>query len=84
MKYSPQAGTGGAEMSGSTFFLQSCPVCGRHLEVRVRFLGKQVSCIHCNGSFVAAYPQHGPAGKTRNDLVGRANRLLREAPDAIS
>lgn len=72
-------------MSGSTFFLQSCPVCGRHLEVRVRYLGKQVSCIHCSGTFVAAYPQYGTAkGEARNDLVGRANRLLSETRGAIS
>ncbi len=39
-----------------TYYLQSCPTCGRRLQVRIEYLGKQVICYHCHGSFVALDP----------------------------
>jgi hypothetical protein len=72
-------------MSGSTFFVQSCPVCGRHLEVRVRHLGKQVCCVHCRGDFVARDPHNSgnDARGTGSDLMWRADELLDRARNWI-
>ncbi len=65
-------------MSGSTFFVQSCPVCGRHLEVRIRHLGKKVTCVHCGGGFVASDPEmaNSRQSNAQIDLFCRAERLL--------
>jgi len=43
-------------MSGATFFVQDCSVCGRYLHVRLQLLGKSVACPHCQGTFVARDP----------------------------
>ena len=34
-------------------FSQSCPTCGRRVQIRSGLLGKTVSCQHCNAQFVA-------------------------------
>jgi hypothetical protein len=43
-------------MSRATFFYQECPVCGRSLRVAVRYFGREMSCSHCRGEFVAGPP----------------------------
>lgn len=40
-------------MASGTFFVRSCPTCGRALEVRVELLGKDVECVHCGAEFTA-------------------------------
>jgi hypothetical protein len=35
------------------FFHQDCPVCGRKMRIRIEWLGKQISCAHCNAVTVA-------------------------------
>lgn len=35
------------------YFHQTCPVCGRTLEIGVHLLGRTVYCQHCGGGFVA-------------------------------
>lgn len=35
------------------FFHQSCPICGRTLQIRVHLLGRRVYCQHCGGGFLA-------------------------------
>jgi len=40
-------------MSSTPVFYQECPTCGRHLRIRVEHLGRQMTCVHCNSSFVA-------------------------------
>lgn len=40
-------------MSPSTVFYQECPICGRNLRVPVKYFGRQMSCSHCHGEFVA-------------------------------
>ncbi len=37
-----------------TYFLQTCPTCGRASQVRVEYLGTKVSCRHCGGTFAAS------------------------------
>jgi ribosomal protein L37AE/L43A len=43
-------------MSKATFFVLECPTCGRHLEVRVKYLGRIVACQHCRAQFEAFDP----------------------------
>jgi hypothetical protein len=40
-------------MPAMTFFYQECPVCGRSLRIRVQYYGREMSCTHCKGEFVA-------------------------------
>lgn len=70
-------------MSGATYFVQDCPVCGRYLQVRLELLGKTVCCRHCRGSFTA----RDRSLDKRNirapelDLLDRANELLSAVDD---
>lgn len=41
-------------MASGTYFIQSCPTCGRHLEIRVELLNRDVECIHCGANFLAS------------------------------
>lgn len=34
-------------------FTQSCPTCGRRVQVRASLIGYTVACQHCNAEFVA-------------------------------
>ncbi len=40
-------------MASGMFFVRPCPTCGRHLEIRVELLGREVLCRHCSAEFVA-------------------------------
>jgi len=48
-------------MSMRNFFYQECPVCGRHLRIRIEHLGRDLACTHCHGAFVASDPDIPPA-----------------------
>jgi transcription elongation factor Elf1 len=65
-----------------TYFVSSCPVCGRVLRVLVQSLGQRAACPHCQASsvvdcrasFVVAGPERGawqarhlPWARPRND-----------------
>jgi DNA-directed RNA polymerase subunit RPC12/RpoP len=71
---------GDAVMPRSTYFVQECPTCGRNLQVRIEYLGKQVVCQHCSAKFEAcepgsaAYPQSSGLS-----LLERADQLLQTA-----
>lgn len=68
-------------MPRNTYFVQECPTCGRNLQVRVEYLGKQVVCQHCSAKFAAcepgseAYSQHNSS----LSLLERAEHLLQTA-----
>ena len=38
---------------GATYFIQICPTCGRRLEVKIGYIGLEVSCYHCRARFIA-------------------------------
>ncbi len=61
-----------------TYYVHECPTCGRSVEIRVEFLGREVSCRHCRGQFLATDPASaGPAQlQSGTDLLHRANELL--------
>lgn len=58
----------------ATYFAQECPSCGRHLKVRIEYLGKAVACQHCQRRFDAMIV---PAqSDSSEDLLNRADQLL--------
>ena len=56
----------------SVRFSQSCPTCGRRIEVRTALLGHVVACQHCGAEFVA-----GPAGESSGDPSQTPDLMLR-------
>ena len=38
---------------GATYYIQICPTCGRRLEVKIEYVGLEVSCYHCRARFIA-------------------------------
>lgn len=68
-------------MSRSTYFVQECPTCGRNLQVRVQYLGKQVLCQHCGARFEAYDPGTAsyPPPPSTLSLLERAEQLLQSA-----
>lgn len=67
----------------STYVLRECPVCGRRLQVRVEYLGSEISCVHCHGSFVVSMTadQIRPfSGGNPPSMMDRAEYLLAEEP----
>jgi hypothetical protein len=68
-------------MSGATYFVQDCPVCGRYLQVKIELLGKTVICRHCQGKFIASDPTHSAPLVTdeHERLINRADELLSAA-----
>jgi DNA-directed RNA polymerase subunit RPC12/RpoP len=69
-------------MSKATYFVQECPTCGRHLQVRVWYLGKKVACQHCGGHFLASDPDGEPVGAVDTELSGLA--LLQKADQLLA
>jgi ribosomal protein L37AE/L43A len=58
-------------------FTQSCPTCGRRLEVHTRLLGQKVACQHCNAEFVAGCNDDElPLSVPPNDLLARVEAVL--------
>ena len=61
-----------------TYFVQECPTCGRNLQIRVQYLGKQVICQHCSARFEAYDASSGayPPPKSSLSVLARAEELL--------
>ncbi len=64
-------------------FTQSCPTCGRRVEVRAALLGCTVACQHCRAEFVAepGVSIERPRGlplqsDSSDDLMARVEELL--------
>ena len=60
--------------SRATFYAQSCPTCGRHLQVCVEYLGRRIQCRHCRAVFVARDPGSVPSDATGEDLLHPSGR----------
>ena len=73
-------------MPRSTYFVQECPTCGRNLQVRVEYLGKQVVCQHCSARFEACEPGTAAyaAQNSGLSLLERADQLLQTSAAAAS
>ncbi|HOM16391.1 MAG TPA: hypothetical protein PK777_10385 [Thermoguttaceae bacterium] len=63
-------------MSGSIYFVQECPICGRKLNIRIQYLGRQVVCQHCRGQFLAQDPTNVGPHSHWEDVLRRAQELL--------
>ena len=65
-------------MANTTYFVQECPTCGRNLQIRVEYLGKEVICQHCDASFEACDPTSAayPPSESGIALLIRAEELL--------
>lgn len=62
------------------YYVQECPTCGRNLQVRVEYLGKQVVCQHCGARFEAYQPGSAAvASSSSNALLERAEFLLQSS-----
>ncbi len=72
-------------MASASIFLQQCPVCGRHLQIRIRYLGKSVTCQHCQGQFVARDEEQAGWSKRLGapDLLQRADQLIESADELL-
>ncbi len=65
-------------MSSSTYFVQSCPTCGRRVQIRVEYLGRAVVCEHCHGRFDAS-----DSSSIRIDPAEEGNVLLQRAEELL-
>ena len=64
-------------------FTQSCPTCGRRLQVHTRLLGQQVACQHCHAEFTAGANEEAlAAGDSSQDLLARAEAMLKLTQNA--
>ena len=64
-------------MTQTTFFVKECPTCGRKLQVRIEYLGREMMCNHCGGDFIAdegASPQ--PQQDAADPIIARVDALL--------
>ena len=63
-------------------FCQTCPICGRSLQIQVTLLGRRVYCQHCGGGFVAmdeAMRSTAPGSARSRAAVDAADDLLQRA-----
>ncbi len=59
------------------YFKQSCPICGRRLQVHSRLLGQQIACQHCSAEFYADCGDlHSEESEFSDRLLARAEELL--------
>lgn len=68
-------------MANSIYFVQECPTCGRRLQIRVEYLGRQVVCQHCRGKLKAQDPETSRylGCSEAQQLLRHAEELLRDA-----
>jgi hypothetical protein len=71
-------------MSALTVFYQECPVCGRNLRVPVKYFGREMSCSHCEGTFLAGKDQMQPPACESAAKVTTYLRLTAGAAEAPS
>ncbi len=59
-------------------FTQSCPICGRRLEVHTRLLGQKVACQHCHAEFFAGSVDENQSWTDSSyDLLARVEEALK-------
>ncbi|QDV63403.1 hypothetical protein Pan14r_00620 [Crateriforma conspicua] len=61
-------------------FSQSCPTCGRRVEIRASLLGHIVACQHCGSEFVASdCDGDGHQPRSTEELMRRVDQVLAQA-----
>lgn len=64
-------------MASGTYFFRSCPTCGRHLNVRIELLGREVECTQCRAIFVAnEETESGRDDQRIEQILARAQRYI--------
>ena len=64
-------------MTHTTFFVKECPTCGRKLQVRIEYLGREMMCNHCGGDFIAhENPSPQLAPESNDAMIARVDKLL--------
>lgn len=64
-------------MASGTYFFRSCPTCGRHLNVRIELLGREVECTQCSATFVATEETETSRDDQRiEQILARAQRYI--------
>ena len=66
-------------MTQTTFFVKECPTCGRNLQVRIEYLGRDMMCNHCGGDFVADEGLQKPKADSGDTIIARIDELLGKA-----
>ena len=67
-------------MAGATYFVRQCPTCGRNLQVRLEYMGREVVCQHCHAAFVANISDAvAEIDDASTDLLHRADELIAAA-----
>jgi len=67
-------------------FIQSCPTCGRRVEVHTRLLGQQVACQHCHAEFVASSvdDEDQSWGDSSYNLLARVEEALKRTQPKVT
>lgn len=65
-------------------FTQSCPTCGRRVQVRASLIGYTVACQHCNAEFLAEadaddHPERAEPVAFADPLMTRVEEALQRA-----
>lgn len=67
-------------MAAGTYFIRSCPTCGRSLEIRVELLNRRVECSHCHANFVATEVEERSISDLRiEQALARTQQFLASA-----
>jgi hypothetical protein len=69
----------------TAYFFQECPTCGRHVRIKAEYLGRLMSCLHCQGEFTATDRESRfDAPETRaGSLLQAMETLLNVSPPAM-
>ncbi len=67
-------------------FYQECPTCGRHVRIKAEYLGRRMSCLHCQGEFTASDRESRfEAAETRSgSLLQTMESLLGISPPTMT
>ena len=69
----------------SVRFKQSCPTCGRRIDVRASLLGCTVACQHCGAEFIASANQDLMSDHdSGEELMERVEAALKRADTLAS
>ncbi|KLU05938.1 hypothetical protein RISK_001789 [Rhodopirellula islandica] len=65
-------------------FNQSCPTCGRRIDIRASLLGCTVACQHCGAEFTACISDTAQNHECSDELLDRVEAALRRAESAAT
>ena len=69
--------------ANSVRYTQSCPTCGRRIQVRASLIGSSVACQHCNAKFIASSDDQRRVEEDRA-LMARVERVLHDSDSSVA